>query len=807
MKTRNKAFTFVELIVSIGIFLLVTTIGYVSYSGSVETKDNAKVSSDLATIDNSFKSYFAENKSLPEANGNQSFYKDDGSYAHDASDSAYGVSSFISEKTLPAKYLNSIPLDPRTKYYYAYAKTIDNKYYEIAGVIKKDNNYKSIVSGYYPTKGNELSNLIREYNGPEFVANNSTIHFPYNPEEKILTAQVNDYSGIITITHKGNTITQTDGTGILDTALVTGDKIVVGVASTASIFFSDGSKAYLGDKNTASELNLSDMSYKEDSNLFTKVKLVLNIGTLWTSASKMSDNSNFEVDSSNTVAAVRGTIFGVSVDAASNTNVVLAKGKISVSKIDTAGIITPFYFPYLTDASGIISVTGSEAPKGIQVPSTATSPSSSTGAINEIPGNQDNINNVISGDTNISLSDYKIKLINVTNSGTTTPYQNFQAKIGVDKKLLNNFQYFKLDDTYIRKFDGIGTGTYTFTGYTTFASGNTNLVGINNTANGTLQMQGSISSPLQYILSNSNINGKFELRACKINQKGEEICSKSLNLKVPNGLMNYSPKCQKEIVTFGTEQVDDSLCDDGYELVGYAGYNYNNGNYHNLDLNTYINSTNSVIYSSGASINNTKLVQSGSLFYTSGDLTNSLSGTMDGVYYNFLDNGIFDFGGNKGIFLDNWNPTNDFLQYNIGDLNLNSGSGFAIEMSVRGAALKRNDGHAYNLFTLGNYTMYINTNLYDAIGTTMIRTTPSGTDRSSYEGNISDNKFYKVISIYNNGTLSIYIYDENNGIIVKRENISISSTLLIGDTLYVGSTKDKLSQWNDIIDYVKVYKR
>jgi hypothetical protein len=121
------------------------------YSGSLETKDNAKVSSDLATIDNSFKSYFSENKTLPEASGNLSFYKDDGSYAHDARDSAYGVSSFVSEKTMPAKYLNSIPLDPRTKYYYAYGKTINNKYYEIAAVAKKDNNYKSIVAGSYKT--------------------------------------------------------------------------------------------------------------------------------------------------------------------------------------------------------------------------------------------------------------------------------------------------------------------------------------------------------------------------------------------------------------------------------------------------------------------------------------------------------------------------------------------------------------------------------------------------------------------------------------------------------------------------------
>lgn len=42
-------------------------------------------------------------------------------------------------------------------------------------------------------------NLVKEYNWPDFVGNNSTTHFPYNPEEKVLTASINDYSGTISI--------------------------------------------------------------------------------------------------------------------------------------------------------------------------------------------------------------------------------------------------------------------------------------------------------------------------------------------------------------------------------------------------------------------------------------------------------------------------------------------------------------------------------------------------------------------------------------------------------------------------------
>ncbi len=326
----NLAFTFVELIVSIGIILLISTVWYMSYSGNLQTKDNAKVVSDISTIDNAFRSYMQSNKSLPEANGNKSFYKADWSYAHDETDSAYWVSSFVSEKTLNQKFLNSIPLDPRTWYYYAYAKTINNKYYEIAWVEKKDNNYKSIVKWDYPVNWNELMNLVKEYNWPDFVGNNSTTHFPYNPEEKVLTASINDYSGSISVVHNWTTFTWTS---VFDLSLVTWDKITIWTGWTANIYFSDASKSYLWDSNKSSELVLANMEYVDDSNLFTKVKLVLNVGTIWTAASKMSENSDFEVYSNDTVAAVRWTIFWVTKSSASSTNIVLARWDIEVSKV------------------------------------------------------------------------------------------------------------------------------------------------------------------------------------------------------------------------------------------------------------------------------------------------------------------------------------------------------------------------------------------------------------------------------------------------------------------------------------------
>ncbi len=880
---RNaKAFTFVELIVSVWIILLISTIGYMSYSGSLETKDNAKVTSDLATIDNSFKSYFAENKSLPEASGNQSFYKDDGTYAHDASDSAYGVSSFVSEKTLPAKYLNSIPLDPRTKYYYAYGKTIDNKFYEIAWVEKKDNNYKSVVAGNYKTIWDELSNLVREYNWPEFVSNNSTEHFPYNPEEKILTAQINDYSGSVSVIHNWTTIS--DWTWILDTALVTGDTIKAWTGSSVNIYFSDWSKSYLWDSSRASELNLTNMSYKQDSNLFTKIKLVLNVWTLWTAASKMNTNSDFDVYSNDTVAAVRWTIFWVTVtqrtsSLKASTNIVVKQWDVQVNKLigtntlctqarepiksdslesaiknedssDTAAwTVTNIYWscpinlPWTID-SDHIKVSSGENPKWMKSDNASATWVVSTGAIISIPWNTTSQTNITNWDFSFNAADYKIKLISSTNTPPFSPqYRNFQAKIRVDKKLLNHFTYFKLNDIDNIRFSDINlinTWTYIFTwGLRKF---NCYIFGWDITCG---------SNNLQQILLNNS--WKFELKACKKNPKWEEICSKSLNLKVPNGLMNYSPKCLNPKPTFGDEQVDDSLCDKWYELVGYAGYNeekelYTNGanitkNYwyidNRVDPNTWIRSNlwnispletlNWWLFfeswkSSWTPIPGIEYIGTSSnmLFVQNNYTFPTWSWFL--AWATYLGNSFLSNVWTQKvswIFLDNNNDSsqNDFLKYDISPLSL-SWSDFAIEMSVRGAALKRPSWwyvlfdipwvSPWNWFRLSTYnTEWLYLWQHSFGGNNQII---SLLQINSKITNSDSNKFYKVIASYINNQAKIEIYDWENKILESSQytgwvtsiNPWTLNNLYIWNYNYSGTYQ---YQWNDIIDYVKIYRK
>jgi prepilin-type N-terminal cleavage/methylation domain-containing protein len=63
-KTTNKAFTLVELIVVITILAILGTIGFMSIKGYTSEANNAKISSDLTTIQRGLETKVAEGGSL-----------------------------------------------------------------------------------------------------------------------------------------------------------------------------------------------------------------------------------------------------------------------------------------------------------------------------------------------------------------------------------------------------------------------------------------------------------------------------------------------------------------------------------------------------------------------------------------------------------------------------------------------------------------------------------------------------------------------------------------------------------------------
>ena len=324
----KKAFSFVEIIIVISIIALLAVV-WMSYQWAQnQNTKNTKAIWDLGTLNNSLLSYMEVEKTLPLPKWNKNYFTKTAEYSHDET-WAYWVHGFVTQDLLPNKYLNYLPLDPRTNQYYAYWKTLDNNFYEVAWVLKENWEYVSKVQWNYPADNWPYS-LIREYNWADFVSDDSKVSFPYNPEERVLVAKINNASWSVTISWDWYMIS---GTQILSHTLVQWDTITVPANWTATIFFSDWSQSVLWEASQISKLELKEMIFKEEDNLLTRVNLFLESGTLWTKATRLNQEdwgSDFEVYTDDTTAAVRWTIFWIR-DNWANTSVTVIKWEVDVN--------------------------------------------------------------------------------------------------------------------------------------------------------------------------------------------------------------------------------------------------------------------------------------------------------------------------------------------------------------------------------------------------------------------------------------------------------------------------------------------
>ncbi len=153
----------------------------------------------------------------------------------------------------------------------------------------------------------------------------------------------------------------------------------------------------------------------------------------------------------------------------------------------------------------------------------------------------------------------------------------------------------------------------------------------------------------------------------------------------------------------------------------------------------------------------------------------------------------------------------DFLQYNISPLSL-SWSDFAIEMSVRGAALKRNDSNFYHLFNLNTTSWYLTLDYSKVYWMTVnLNSSPSQIFTSipynTLNNNLQNNIFYKVLVNYNTSwKVDLKIIWENWYNIIW-SNTSYINILSPNTYLFIWSNYNYMKQWNDIIDYVKIYRK
>ncbi len=353
---NKKAFSFVEIIVVISILALLAVVWLSMQWASKQKTQNTKAIWDIQTLNNSFESYLTENKTLPNPKGNINYFGSGSEYIHvnswseDDTSISFWKHWFVTENILPKKYLNYLPLDPRTSQYYAYWKTTDSQFFEIAWVLKIEWTNTSSVSGNYPWE-NWPYNLIKEYNWPDFVSNNSKTSFPYNPDEKILIAKINNFTGNITISWPGYNITQATPNQILNHTLVQWDTITVSTWWQATLYYSDWSQSTLWDTTWPTELNLAKMEFKQEDNLVTRIQLALESWTIWTKATSLNTDSEFTVETQDVSASVRWTIFWIQKNIPKS-SVTVEKWKILITEKSSGNIIPKISWQsYLTPLS------------------------------------------------------------------------------------------------------------------------------------------------------------------------------------------------------------------------------------------------------------------------------------------------------------------------------------------------------------------------------------------------------------------------------------------------------------------------
>ncbi len=86
---------------------------------------------------------------------------------------------------------------------------------------------------------------------------------------------------------------------------------------------------------------LAYLDYKSDS-FFTKISIALKIGTLWSQATKLDTESEFQIYTSDTTASVRWTVFWVSKNSLWSNRITVNTWKVAVSRIVNSGASSNF---------------------------------------------------------------------------------------------------------------------------------------------------------------------------------------------------------------------------------------------------------------------------------------------------------------------------------------------------------------------------------------------------------------------------------------------------------------------------------
>lgn len=770
MKKHLKWFTFIEIIITISIVIVLSVVAVTSHSSLVDKSNNTKVVSDLTTIQNSIDSYKKETWKIPQAFWNLKYYKEDTTYAHDLNE-AFATSWFITKNSIPTKYLNSTPTDPRTWQYYAIWLVKNTDYYEVSWVIKVNQTYESKVLWNW-TWEDWPYNLIKEYNWPWFVFDKSTTAFPYNPEELLLNAKIRNFSWSVLINW-----TNYDENTILWIDLLNWDQILVWTWGSAEIYFSDWNYSVIWDSEKQTKITLANMSYKEDSNLFTSVKIALDFWSIWTKATKLWEKSEYEIYTTDTVAAVRWTVFWVR-SWENETNVTLVRWEVEIKEIDNS--LSQNIDELVKDINNETIKT-----KNINWENEVTKLEvlewESPKTFNYYAENKENEEVTWSWVIENIPLEIKDKIIN--NAWEI----NLWMKLNIlEIKNNKNERFIKLKlDNSLKKWE------YVLINW--------------------IKYPNLIKKDLDYLIINKELLEQ-ELQNISICNKNN--CTSEIKIDLSNYL-SYENDIEKCIWWFlflenqaTKECITNDLSWSWYSLLAYAPYDvawdysiYSN-NKTKISWDVWYWITNNILDASAGILN--------TLFYSGWNLWTD--------YQNQIKS-LINFNWKKWIFVNNWE--NKYLEYNLNKIWLELKENFAIEVWVRWWALKRQYWIYYiyklwdiylNLFNTWNtntetHALYFWNNVWDqSISTNVLFKNNTWLTNLHLDQNIKNDSMYKITSIIdsNNWILKLE-WDWVN--LVNTRTLSWRTYIPERNTLFIWSSQEKQQQWNDMIDYVKIYKK
>lgn len=777
-----KAFSFVEIIIAISILALLSVVGTNYYTTQKINTVNTKISTDLGAINNALLAAQSITQNFVHPSGNTRYYSETTGYMHSTkAEDAYGISGFMTEETLAKQFLDILPLDPRNNQYYAYGLAPSLQQYELSWIIMNGNDPQAYVVGNYEAETWPV-NLIKEYNGPNYVNNWSQLFLPYNPDERVMTASIFDYEWVVSINNANMTPEQ-----ITNHVLRAGDKIVVEKNWYAEIYFSDGSKTILWENDRDSELTITKMEFKSDTNLITDVKLALSAGTIWNKAPKLENDSEFEIFAGDTKAAVRWTVYWVTKHDGV-TNVTVTQGKVDVEEVYETG---------QTEIKETLEVT-TQNPESYTKGGTAPNK-----ALNMVP-----------------------EIIKKEVKDLTPEFNNsLKAKILAYNKELKTVELevndiFKTADFIVIKTDA---GNSNRAKESSWETGATTIDIASFITNDYISFKfgkrkksnpADIIYSAETILYPKNAVAYTELNSIEIEDEDEiledfheeenekEIENETDNLCALKILLLWKKVCIKNTLLFP------KVSDEKWELVATAPYNYT------WDLNLYTEDDTILPSQQAIYENSTPLPSqcingnSNSILSPNSSATNWLAGAN--IFNNHKKNSFCTNKDNSetGIFIDNSgsNSLKDYLKYKELDSKLRLWENYIVEMDFDWKTLQSWWGK-YLLSNRNGPFVYV---MWNTSNDNIFQININGDKKtklwSNHSGLFLDNK--KIYTVYLKRTANIstlYIYDKINKTEIYNSG-PVQKTISLNQ-LNIGSSSTFGSQLNGIIYNLKLYKK